>query len=129
MLAAWLTMARIVMEENGFRPLLTIPPACDDYLGTWINGPANREHNDIKPWLLSHKVPCFIAHTLTTAERCDLTRLQILILPLLLLGTNVKFLTNKYNEYDQIASCRGHLPTVIGPTLQCPQPHRHQEAD
>lgn len=121
--AAWLKMAQIVLDR-GMRlaPWTTIPPANDDYIGTWINGPG--DHNGARSrdvlWLLHHNVPCFIAHTLTPQEQCSIRVQGVCILESLVLGTDAELLKLKDNQYDLIAYRGGCQPTKVGPILDPP---------
>ncbi|RDB30595.1 hypothetical protein Hypma_005857 [Hypsizygus marmoreus] len=109
-MSAWMVMARIFMEEGKtWRPTVLrrqgVSPGNDDYLGVWINGCKE----DPVLWLLSHGVPCFIAHEIAPTDFVSKTA-SMSTIPDFWRNTDALRLRREANGYDRIG-----LRDSVGP--------------
>ena len=107
--AAWLVMAQLILADEVTLDMLrngTVPPACDDYLGAWVNGSDERD----AVWAMGNGMPCFVIHELSSGARsvyqtaprsCDFLE-----------GTDVLFLHPSQNGFDFIALRSGQVPST-----------------
>ncbi|KAF8221545.1 hypothetical protein L208DRAFT_1531060, partial [Tricholoma matsutake] len=98
--AAWLIMARLVLADEVTMDMLrsgSIPPACEDYIGMWINGSDDRD----AIWAMCKGMPCFMIHELTSHEHNVLKTAECS--SDFLLGTGVLLLQPTHNGFDHIA--------------------------
>jgi hypothetical protein len=109
--AAWLVMSRLVLADSVTLDMMrggSIPPACEDYIGAWINGSDERD----AVWATGKGMPCFVIHELTAAERRIFKTTPSS--PDFLQGTDVFLLRPSHNGFDHIALRSGQVtPTPI----------------
>ena len=125
--AAWLVMIKLLLAEDRY---LTpdefragfVPPACEDYMGTWINGSDERD----ALWLMSKAMPCFVIHKLVGQERYTKRGESV---PDFLSGTDAVLLHYSHNGFDHIAQRSGHTPTPHEPYTGRVQPLRLDSRD
>jgi hypothetical protein len=97
--AAWLIMAGLVLADEVTMDMLrsgSVPPACEDYIGTWINGSDERD----AVWAMCKGMPYFVIHELMSRER-DVLRAAERSSDFLL-GTDVLLLQPAHNGFDHI---------------------------
>ena len=115
--AAWLIMARLVLADPVTLDMIrkgTIPPACEDYIGTWINGSDERD----AIWAMGKGMPCFVIHELTPAERGMYSTVpRSANFPQ---GTDVLMLQSSHNGFDHIALRSGSVPITSPAPPQIP---------
>jgi hypothetical protein len=115
--AAWLIMARLVLADPVTLDMIrkgTIPPACEDYIGAWINGSDERD----AIWAMGKGMPCFVIHEFTPAERGMYSTAPRSTD--FLHGTDPLLLQPSQNGFDYIALRSGAVPTTSPALPQTP---------
>jgi len=115
--AAWLVMSGLVLADEVTLDMIrngSIPPACEDYIGAWINGSDERD----AIWAMGKGMPCFVIHELTTDER-RIFRTSPFSTDFLQ-GTDVLMLQPSYNGFDHVALRSGQVTPT--PTELLPPP-------